>query len=263
MQVVRYIITFDSMKVSIVQINIKSKDIEANLGRIEELTKSNDSDLVVLPEMFNTGYFANDETLAESMEGKTLAWMQRVTKANKNAMCGSLLISEEDQIFNRFVMVSNGDVVGHYDKTHLFGMANEQENITAGNVKADMVVNGFKIRPIICYDLRFPYTSFNDSEYDVLLNVASWPSQRIAHWDALLQARAIENQAYVIGCNRVGEQVLADDKIFYYPGHSSAYAPNGEQLAHSVKEEVVTVSLDKSVIEYTRNLLPFLKDRRM
>lgn len=251
------------MNVSIVQFNITTKDKAANLAKIEKLLNGVNSDLVVLPEMFNTAYHTDDITLAEPMDGKTITWMQEQTKVNDNAMCGSLLIGEERQIFNRFVMVSGGEVVGHYDKTHLFGMAGEEEQITAGNVKADMVVNGFKIRPIICYDLRFPYTSFNDTEYDILLNVASWPSQRIAHWDSLLQARAIENQAYVIGCNRVGEQVMADGKKAHYPGHSSVYAPDGEQLIHSVKEEVLTVELDKEVITETRAKLPFLKDRRM
>jgi omega-amidase len=251
------------MNISIIQFNIKSKDKAANLARIEQQLGDLHADLIVLPEMFNTGYFTDDTALAEPMDGLTLTWMQARTKESKNAMCGSLLVNEENQLFNRFVMVSNGEVVGHYDKTHLFGMADEQENITAGNVKADMVVNGFKIRPIICYDLRFPYTSFNDTEYDILLNVASWPSQRIAHWDALLQARAIENQAYVIACNRVGEQELADGRKVYYPGHSSVYGPDGEQLAHSVKEEVINVVLDKKAIEDTRSKQPFLKDRRM
>jgi predicted amidohydrolase len=251
------------MKVSIVQFDIASKDKEANFNKIEQLISETQSDLVVLPEMFNTAYHTDDITLAEPMDGKTIAWMQKQTKSNDNAMCGSLLIGEERHIFNRFVMVSGGEVVGHYDKTHLFGMAGEQEQITAGNVKADMVVQGFKIRPIVCYDLRFSYTSFNDTEYDILLNVASWPSQRIAHWDALLHARAIENQAYVIGCNRVGEQVMVDGKKVHYPGHSAAYAPDGEQLAHSVKEEVITATLDKKVIKNTRTKLPFLKDRRM
>lgn len=251
------------MKVSIVQFNIKSKDKSANYKKVEQLLSDDKPDLVVLPEMFNTGYYTDDITLAEPMDGKTIAWMQEQTKVNENAMCGSLLIGEERQIFNRFVMVSRGEVVGHYDKTHLFTMSEEEKHITAGNVKADMLVQGFKIRPIVCYDLRFPYTSFNDTEYDVLLNVASWPSQRIAHWDALLQARAIENQAYVIGCNRVGEQVSKDGKKMHYPGHSSAYAPDGEQLKHSVKEEVITIELDKKAIEDTRTKLPFLRDRRM
>jgi omega-amidase len=111
--------------------------------------------------------------------------------------------------------------------------------------------------------LRFPYTSFNDSEYDILLNVANWPSARIAHWDALLQARAIENQTYVVACNRVGEQPGKDGKAFYYPGHSSVYSPSGEQLAHSLKEEVIEISLDKTEKATTREKLPFLKDRRM
>ena len=245
------------------QYNIAAKDKQANTAKIEQLLNEDSADLVILPEMFNTAYFTDDIALAESMEGESITWMKEQTKAKENAMCGSLLVSEEGAVYNRLVMVSQGEVVGHYDKTHLFGLAGEQKQITEGNVKADMVVKGFKIRPIICYDLRFPYTSFNDTEYDILLNVASWPSPRIAHWDALLQARAIENQAYVLGCNRVGEQESIAGKTVYYPGHSSAYAPDGEQLAHSVKEEVLSVVLDNKAIEDTRAKLPFLKDRRM
>ncbi|MGB0851454.1 MAG: nitrilase-related carbon-nitrogen hydrolase, partial [Bacteroidia bacterium] len=158
----------------------------------------------------------------------------------------------------RFVLVSQGEVVGFYDKTHLFSLSQEEEHISAGNTKADMVLKGFKIRPIICYDLRFPYTAFNDTEYDILLNVASWPSQRIAHWDSLLAARSIENQAFVIGCNRVGEQAG-----HFYPGHSSVYAPDGEQLIHSVKEELLCLTLNKETLENVRKKIPFLKDRRM
>lgn len=251
------------MQVSIVQYNIAAKDKQANFKKVEELLSDVSADLVVLPEMFNTGFVTDDSSLVEDMNGPTIQWLIAQSKERETAICGSLLSREEGVVYNRFLMVSNGEIVGHYDKTHLFSMAGEQEYIQAGNIKADMVVNGFKIRPTICYDLRFPYTSFNDTEYDILLNVASWPSQRIAHWDALLQARAIENQAYVLGCNRVGEQTMNDGKATYYPGHSSAYAPDGERLAHEVKEGVIQVVLDKNVITETREKLPFLKDRRM
>jgi predicted amidohydrolase len=208
--------------------------------------------------MFNTGYHTNDVKLAETMGGTTVEWMKSLSSAKSIAICGSFLCSEEELITNRFVLVSDGEVVGFYDKTHLFSPAQEEEHISAGNTKADMVFQGFKIRPIVCYDLRFPYTAFNDTEYDVLINVASWPSQRIAHWDTLLKARAIENQAYVLGCNRVGEQ-----DGHYYPGHSSAYSPNGDQVVHSVKEEIISLILSKSEVEEVRTKMPFLKDRRM
>ncbi len=251
------------MQVAIVQFNIAWKDKQANFSKIEELLKGTKADFVVLPEMFQTGFCTDDASLAETMEGESIEWMKSLSKQMDVALCGSLLIEDLGIVYNRLIMASKGELVGHYDKSHLFGMGGEQEYIAAGNSKVDMIVQDFKIRTTICYDLRFPYTSFNDSEYDILLNVANWPSARIAHWDALLQARAIENQAYVIGCNRVGEQIGKDGKAFYYPGHSSVYSPSGEQLAHSLKEEVIEISLDKKEIETTRTKLPFLKDRRM
>jgi len=251
------------MQVAIVQFNIAWKDKQANFSKIEELLKGTKADFVVLPEMFQTGFCTDDASLAETMEGESIEWMKSLSKQMDAALCGSLLIEDLGIVYNRLIMASKGELVGHYDKSHLFGMGGEQEYIAAGNSKVDMIVQDFKIRTTICYDLRFPYTSFNDSEYDILLNVANWPSARIAHWDALLQARAIENQAYVIGCNRVGEQIGKDGKAFYYPGHSSVYSSSGEQLAHSLKEEVIEISLDKKEIETTREKLPFLKDRRM
>ena len=251
------------MNVSIVQLDITAKNTKANFVKIEALLADCTSDLVVLPEMFSTGYFTDDTTLAQPMNGEIISWMLDYSQRHSTAICGSLLCLENGELFNRFVMVSQGEILGHYDKAHLFSMANENVHFTPGNTKVDMVLNGFKIRPIICYDLRFPYSSFNDSEYDILINVASWPSQRIGHWDALLRARAIENQAYVIGCNRVGEQIHSEDKKSHYPGHSGVYGPDGERLVHSVKEEVLTLTITQEVIATTRKQLPFLTDRRM
>ena len=263
---VLYLVRFVSMsilKVAITQFNIAWKDKQANFTKIEELLAGKQADLVVLPEMFQTGFCTDDPTIAETMEGKSIVWMQEFSKQMDAAVCGSLVIKEEGAIYNRLIMASKGEVVGHYDKTHLFGMGAEPEHIAPGSSKVDMVVQDFKIRTTVCYDLRFPYTSFNDSEYDILLNVANWPSARIAHWDALLQARAIENQAFVIACNRVGEQVYTEDKKSHYPGHSGVYGPDGERLVHSVKEEVLTLTITQEVIATTRKQLPFLTDRRM
>lgn len=246
------------LTISIVQFNIQSKSPQGNFKKVESLVSEVSEGLVVLPEMFNTAYHTDDVSLAEEMDGETISWMKALSSRKNIAICGSLIVKEENVIYNRFVLVSEGEVVGFYDKTHLFSLSQEEEHITPGNTKADMVLKGFKIRPIICYDLRFPYTAFNDTEYDVLINVASWPSQRIAHWDSLLAARSIENQAFVVGCNRVGEQ-----DGYFYPGHSSVYAPDGRQLAHSLKEELITVALNKETIEEVRTKIPFLKDRRM
>lgn len=251
------------MQVAIVQFSILSKNTTANISTIESLLGDTKADLVILPEMFNTGFFTDDISLAEEMNGPTLQWMLKFSEKHKNAICGSLLCNENGAIFNRFLMVCNGEIVGHYDKIHLFSLAKENAIVTAGNAKVDMVVNGWKIRPTICYDLRFPYTSFNDTAYDLLINVASWPSQRIAHWDSLLRARAIENQAYVIGCNRVGQQLIGDTENVFYPGHSAVFAPDGRNLNNILKEEIINVVLNKKRLNEIRSSLPFLQDSRL
>lgn len=248
----------DELKISILQYNIAWCNKERNFTYLNDKLKGISTDLVVLPEMFQTGFCVDDKCIAETMDGETIHWLQDASLHFNTAICGSFLYEENGLYTNRFLMVKNGEVVGFYDKVHLFTMGKENAFLSAGNTKVDMVLNGFKIRPIICYDLRFPYVSFNDSEFDVLLVVANWPSQRIAHWDALLHARSIENQCFTVACNRIGEH-----DGHFYPGHSSAYAPNGERLLHSHKEEVQHLQISKQTIADTRTKLPFLADRKM
>ncbi|NNJ54578.1 MAG: nitrilase family protein [Bacteroidia bacterium] len=247
-----------SLKVAILQYNISWKNKAENFNKIKEMISEIDAELVVLPEMFQTGFCIDDKLIAETMEGETIQFLKAESKAKGISFCGSFLCVDNNSYFNRFVMVSDGDVVGHYDKVHLFGLGGETAFIEAGNTKVDFAFRDFKIRPMVCYDLRFPYLSFNDSEYDLLICVANWPSQRIAHWDALLKARSIENQVYVIASNRVGE---VDGH--FYPGHSCAYKPNGELLVHSHKEEVIQFEISKEEVTKTREKHPFIKDRKM
>lgn len=246
------------LKISIVQYNITWCDKESNFNYLNDKLKGISTDLIVFPEMFQTGFIVSNKDFAEPMEGETMSWLKQASLSHDASICGSFLCQENGHFVNRFVLVRQGELVGFYDKVHLFAMGGEDTFFSAGSTKVDMVLNGFKIRPIICYDLRFPYISYNDSDYDVLLCVANWPSQRINHWDVLLQARAIENQAYVVACNRIGEQ-----DGHFYPGHSSAYAPNGDKLLQSHKEEIIELTLSKDLIIKTRDKLPFLADRKM
>ncbi len=246
------------LAISIVQYNISWCNKESNFNYLNDKLLGISSDLIVLPEMFQTGFCVSNMEMAETMEGETMQWLKQKSNTLKTAICGSFLCQEDGLFFNRFVLVKEGDLVGFYDKVHLFSMGNEHNSLSGGNTKVDMVLNGFKIRPIVCYDLRFPYISFNDTEYDILLCPANWPSQRIAHWDAILKARSIENQAFVIACNRIGEQ-----DGYFYPGHSSVYTPSGDQVKHSHKEEILEYTITKSIIEETRKKLPFLVDRKM
>lgn len=244
------------MRVALVQFNIQWKDKAANFKRIKELVEDVEADLFVLPETFQTGFAVKHPELAEEIDGETIAFLQEISKAKNSCFVGSFLCKAGEQVVNRFVAINAGEIVHYYDKIHLFIMGEEDKYISSGDGVADFDLNGFKIRPLVCYDLRFPYVSHNTSSYDILLYVANWPSKRISHWDALLAARAIENQAYVIACNRVGEQ-----DGYFYPGHSSVISPTGDAIVHTHKEEVVIVEIDKTVVDKTREKLPFLSDQ--
>lgn len=223
------------------------------------------TELVVLPEMFSTGFSMKPEVLAETMEGETMAWMKRVSAANRVILTGSLIIEEEKKYYNRLIwMMPNGEF-GYYDKRHLFGFAGEDKYYQAGNKRLITSVKGWKINVQVCYDLRFPVWARqsvkkdkeNPYEYDVLLYVANWPERRSHAWKTLLCARAIENQCYVIGVNRVG----MDGNEIYHSGNSLVIDPLGEVLYHMTDEEdIFTIMLEKEKLEDVRSRFPFLKD---
>lgn len=222
-------------------------------------TISQKTDLIVLPEMFSTGFTMNAKEVAESMKGDTLSWMKEMAIKKACAIAGSLIIEEDNKYYNRFVFMFPDGELEYYDKHQLFTLAREQEVFTAGNNEVVVSYKGWKIKLQICYDLRFPVWARNTNNYDVLLYVASWPKPRVNAWDSLLKARAIENMCYCIGVNRVG----LDGKGYEYNGHTAIY----DVLGYSVllenpieKEAVVHATLDKSHIEKTREKLPFLKD---
>jgi predicted amidohydrolase len=247
------------LKIALVQSPLYWEDPLGNRVMFQEKIASipDDVDLIVLPEMFTTGFTMEPQNIAHPEGDATIAWMQRLAKQKKAALVGSIVYHEDNRYFNRlFFVFSDGDVKT-YDKKHTFSLVGEDLVYEAGTQKLFVDYKGFKICPMICYDLRFPVWSRNVEEYDALIYVANWPKPRISAWDTLLKARAIENLAYTIGVNRIG----LDDLEHEYPGHSAVYDALGKQLACSDEEEILYVTLDKNHIETTRNKLRFLEDR--
>jgi omega-amidase len=228
-------------------------------ARIDEgLAGQNDPvDLILLPETFTTGFMGDRNRIAESMDGATVAWMKDQTASRGAAIAGSAAIDEGGQRFNRFLFVTPEGEVQHYDKRHLFAYHREHERYAAGNRRVVLSYRGWRICPQICYDLRFPVWCKNRQDYDLLVFVANWPTKRVNAWRSLLRARAIENQAYVIGINRVGQ----DGTGLEFPGQSTAYDGLGEELA-SLGDQVASeiVELDLDALNRLRTELPFLAD---
>ena len=220
-------------------------------GFIEEV------DLIVLPEMFSSGFTMNPKAVAETMQGETVSWLQHLAKAKNCAITGSLVIEEKGNYYNRLVFVfPNGDIKT-YDKRHLFSLAGEHQCYTAGSEKLIVEYKGFRICPLVCYDLRFPVFSRNVENYDVLLYVANWPKPRVNAWDILLIARAVENMCYTIGVNRIG----SDSNNHEYVGHSQAVDFLGNYLIEPRETEgIFIVALDKQKLLETRSKLAFLDD---
>ncbi len=232
--------TSDSLKITLIQSNLFWEDKITNIkqftNRIFDITEQ--TDLFVLPEMFSTGYTMNSEKLAETMDGFTVTWMKEVAMVKNAAICGSLIITENNEIFNRFLFVEPNGNVQFYNKAHLFRMAEENKYYTAGNNRIIIEYKGWKIAPFVCYDLRFPVwlKRCENFEYDLMILVASWPEKRVTHWQVLTQARAIENQCYVVAVNRVGE----DGKQINYNGQSALFNPQGKILNELTHEEFET-----------------------
>jgi predicted amidohydrolase len=257
------------LSITLIQTQLYWEDKKANLEMLEQKIRSiaQPTHIVVLPEMFSTGFSMKPEILAEEMNGPTVDWMKRTAAESKMIITGSVIIKEEDQFFNRLIwMLPNGQFA-YYDKRHLFAFAGEHEHYTAGGKRLIASVNGWKINLQVCYDLRFPVWARQTPlplgeagrglEYDVLIYVANWPERRKHAWRTLLQARAIENQCYVIGVNRVGN----DGNNIYHSGNSMIIDAMGVVLYEKEEdEEVHTVSLSKETLQEIRTKLPFLKD---
>lgn len=247
--------------ISLVQSDTVWEDVSMNLERlslhIEHL--KDDTDMIVLPELFSTGFTMNAPALAESMSGRGVSWMLEVAETKNCLVIGSLLIEEAENYYNRLIVAFPEGHTAHYDKRHLFSFAGEDKVFTAGKDKLIFEYKGFRICPFICYDLRFPVWARNTEEVDLMIFVANWPNARMIAWDTLLKARAIENLCYVIGVNRVGK----DNNNLIYTGHSAVYDALGDTILTFESGMSVTGSLtiDHAHIELTRKQFRFLEDR--
>jgi predicted amidohydrolase len=243
------------LTVSLLQTHTHWHDAEANRALFDGLFAQVPSaaQLVVLPEMFSTGFTMDSSRVAESMEGTTIAWMRERAQALGKVLCGSMVICAADQYFNRFIWVMPDGELRWYDKRHLFRMANEHEHYAAGSERITLELDGWRICPAVCYDLRFPVWLRNRGDYDVLLVVANWPAARQVAWQSLLRARAIENQAYCIGVNIVG----SDGNGLRYAGGSAVYAHDGEELSECGNtSSVVTQVLPWQSLQLAREQFP-------
>ena len=249
-----------TLSFSLIQTSLFWEDKGANLDMLAKkiLSIEEYTEVIVLPEMFNTGFSMQPKKFAETMDGPTVEWMLRLSAEKKAIITGSLMIQEGEQFFNRLIwMLPNGEL-GYYDKRHLFAFAGEDQHYTAGNKRLIASVKGWKINLQVCYDLRFPvWARQQGEEFDVLLYVANWPEKRNHAWKTLLTARAIENQCYTIGVNRVG----MDGNNIAHSGDSLIVGPLGEVLYHcAFNEDVFTITLQNDELTNTRAQFPFWKD---
>lgn len=246
------------MRVTILQRNIEWANPVLNIQRADEaISRNAGADLYVLPEMFSTGFCTQPEGIAESSESDTLRWMQRKAAEMDAAIAGSVAIEQEGRYYNRFYFVKPDGSVTHYDKKHLFTYGGEHLRFTAGEERVVVEWQGVRILLEVCYDLRFPIWARNRGDYDMILYVASWPTPRVAAWSALLVARAIENQCYVAGVNRVGT-----DPACEYCGGSVVIDPYGKHIATCADgvECEATAEVDMAALEAFREKFPVLRD---
>ena len=247
------------LKVALIQSSLVWENPEQNRNNFAEKINSISSevDLIVLPEMFTSGFTMSPSNLDRAQGIITLEWMQEMAYQKSAALVGSVPFQENEHYTNRLFFVSPGGNFYQYDKRHTFTLAGEDKVYTAGSERLILDYKGFRICPMVCYDLRFPVWARNTENYDTLIYVANWPKPRVTAWDALLQARAIENLSYCIGVNRIG----TDESGHQYSGHTSVYDPLGEQIAYSEKEEIIYTTLFKERINSIREKLKFLDDR--
>ena len=257
------------LTISTVQTNLIWEKKQENLRVLGEKISQlkGKTEIVVLPEMFSTGFSVDPLPLAETMNGETISWMKSVSSSNKIILTGSVIIEEGGKYYNRLVWMLPDENYGYYDKRHLFAFAGENTHYSAGNKRLIASVKGWKINLLICYDLRFPVWARQSSvetiegfrpEYDVLIYVANWPERRSLAWKTLLQARAIENQCFVVGVNRVG----TDANDLFYAGDSMIIDPLGKILYHApATEDIFTYTLDRQILDDIRAQLPFWKDQ--
>lgn len=249
----------NTLRTLLVQAHVDWNDPSSNRRRISGLlaTAEHDFDLAVLPETFTTGFLGDGGMDDEGMDGPTVAWMQATAGKHGCAVAGSMVVCDRGERFNRFLFVTADGVLAHYDKRHLFSYGGEDSHYTAGSERVNFDYRGWRINLQVCYDLRFPAWCRNRGDYDLMLLVANWPVRRVHHWSALLEARAIENQACVVGVNRVGQ----DGNGLVYPGCSAVHGPMGETLLKLGDEETAALAvMNLDDVAQSRKRFPFQDD---
>lgn len=250
------------LTVTVIQTELDWEEVDANLRRFDGLIRPLEgvSDVIVLPEMFTTGFSMNAARLAEDMNGRAVGWLQQTARKMGAAIVGSIIAADEGRYYNRLLWAGPDGSLHAYDKRHLFRYAGEDRVYSAGASRLTTEVKRWKVRPFICYDLRFPVWTRSATPtdlYDVAIFIANWPRARAAHWSALLQARAIENQAYVIGVNRIG----TDGSGLSYSGDSSIIDPTGTVMFRCTDAPCVhTERLERNCLDTYRHDFPAWKD---
>ena len=248
----------NNLKITPIQVELFWENRDDNIKMLDALLSDINTDIIILPEMFTSGFTMNVEENFDVMNGETITWMLKKSSELNAVICGSLIIFESGQYFNRFIWTQPDGELKWYDKKHLFAYAGEDKYYTPGQQRLIIEYKGWKILPLICYDLRFPVWSRNLEEYDLIIYVANWPQTRRTAWKALLQARAIENQSYVVGVNRVG----SDGTGKVYSGDSSIISYSGEIINDYQNEVIVgSVVLEKEPLQKFRQDFPFLIDK--
>jgi omega-amidase len=251
----------NSLRISLVQTDTIWEDVGGNLERLsvkmDEIDK--DTDLIILPELFSTGFTMQAKGVAESMTGKSVQWMLHQASNKNSLVTGSVLIEEKGHFYNRLIVAFPSGELKYYDKRHLFSFAGEDKVFKAGHERLIFQYKGFRICPLICYDLRFPVWSRNTDDIDLLIYVANWPNARMLAWDTLLKARAIENLCFVAAVNRVG----VDNNDLVYTGHSGIVDAMGVNLMalEPGKEFTGSYTIDKTHLHEVRSKFRFLEDR--
>lgn len=248
------------LKITLIQSEIVWEDIESNLSHFDDKINGikENTDLIILPEMFTTGFSMNAEDLAQDMRGPSVTWLQDKARQKNADIVGSIIIKDKGMFFNRLIWAKPDGKLLTYDKKHLFRMLGEEKVYSAGDKKITVTLNGWQISPFICYDLRFPgWTRNFNNRFDAVIFIANWPSIRSSHWKTLLQARAIENQCYVIGVNRVG----IDAQGHSYSGDSSIIDPFGKILFQRTNQECIyTAQLSYLSLQEYRKSFPVWMD---
>jgi len=251
----------NELNITIVQSDLVWKNASENRKNFESKINAitAPTDVIVLPEMFTTGFAMQPEYLAETMDGNTVHWMLQLAKSKNSAICGSIIITENKQYYNRFLFVTPSGEIQFYNKRHLFSLAGEHERYQNDNKQVIIEYKGWRICPLVCYDLRFPVWSRNTSNYDVLIYVANWPRPRVTAWNTLLKARAIENMSYVVGVNRVGTDANGHE----YTGNSIVLDELGSKMTSVTENTEATISttISKEKLLASRSKFNFLGDQ--